>query len=404
VLKKKILLIIPNLGRGGAQKVFHQQLKYLSDDFDVTGCVFNWDGAFGHEREMNIVSLEVPAGKTYLGKVWCFISRIRRLRKLKREKGVDVSISHLEGADYINILSRTHDKIFCWIHGTKKLDGNIEGSLGWLRRNVLMPVLYRRCDLLVSVSDSIRRELVLEFGVSKEKVKYIPNGFDFEVIKKLSHESVDARLFPILTGGNILVTHCRLSRQKNLESLLTIFAKVRANKNTKLLILGDGELREQLLQHAKGIGLRTFAFWKDQDLAANKDVYFLGYFDNPYSILAQSSVYLMTSSWEGFPLALCEAMVCGVAVLTADCFTGPREIVAPDFTDKQPVKKPVFLNTGVLMPLASAPDELEIWSQTVERLLDDRHLLTEVKTSAKKRILDFDISNIHKEWLKIIKE
>jgi hypothetical protein len=37
----KVLIIIPNLGRGGAQKVFHQQLDFLSKEFDVTACVFN---------------------------------------------------------------------------------------------------------------------------------------------------------------------------------------------------------------------------------------------------------------------------------------------------------------------------------------------------------------------------
>src|SRR5688500_11479981 len=92
---RKILLIIPNLGRGGAQQMFRPQLKSLAIDFKVIGCVFHWDGAFAEDHAENIISLEVPAGKNFVLKVLYFILRIIRLKQLKRQKGIEVSISHL---------------------------------------------------------------------------------------------------------------------------------------------------------------------------------------------------------------------------------------------------------------------------------------------------------------------
>jgi hypothetical protein len=122
-----ILVIIPNLGRGGAQQIFRQQLHYLPGDFQVTGCVFNWDGAFQEEHQENIISLNVPAGTNIFFKVYYFFLRVIRLRRLKRRLKVNVAISHLEGADYVNILSSANDKTVGWIHGTKEFDKNING-------------------------------------------------------------------------------------------------------------------------------------------------------------------------------------------------------------------------------------------------------------------------------------
>src|SRR5690349_10127928 len=113
--KPKVLIIIPNLGRGGAQRVFHQQLSYLSKSTDVVGCVFNWDGSFESDKQDNIVSLNVPAGRSFIGKLYCFWKRCQALRRIKKQYGVQVSISHLEGADYVNILSRRSERIICWV-------------------------------------------------------------------------------------------------------------------------------------------------------------------------------------------------------------------------------------------------------------------------------------------------
>src|SRR5260221_1784610 len=105
-MKKRILIIITNLCRGGAQREFRQQLKYLSDSFEAIGCVFNWDGAFEEDKAANVVSLNVEGGVTWVDKTYHFVQRIIRLRELKRKNGIDISISHLEGADYVNLLSK----------------------------------------------------------------------------------------------------------------------------------------------------------------------------------------------------------------------------------------------------------------------------------------------------------
>src|SRR5690242_9656971 len=165
-----VMLVIPNLGSGGAQKVFRRQLAFYSSKCTTIGVVFNRDGFIDEDRRMDILTLDVPAGRTWPGKFIFFLRRIKRLRAIKRQHGVTVSISHLEGADYVNCLSRVNEKVICWIHGTKTHDRDISGTLGLLRRNILMPYLYRKSHLIVTVSERIAVELKRDFGQGSSRI------------------------------------------------------------------------------------------------------------------------------------------------------------------------------------------------------------------------------------------
>jgi glycosyltransferase involved in cell wall biosynthesis len=295
--------------------------------------------------------------------------------------------------------------MICWIHGTKKFDDNIEGLIGWVRHNVLIPFLYRKSEL-VTVSEGIRKELIKEYKIKKDRIRYIPNGFDVEAIQKKSHKPIDQQILSLGIQRPIktLATHCRLARQKNLKAMLDIFFRVKQSEQVRLIILGDGELRDELLDHSEKLGLRTFGFWKQHDLAENYDVYFLGHFDNPYPMVAICDLYLMTSSWEGFPLALCEAMACGVPVMSADCFTGPREVIAPTIDQQQPVDEPLISEHGILMPLAHSDDENQLWSIAVKNILHDDVTRKRLASAGPQRVRNFDLRMIQQQWLELLNE
>jgi glycosyltransferase involved in cell wall biosynthesis len=389
----KVILLIPNLGRGGAQQVFRQQLNSLSTNFEVKGCVFNWEGAFQEDRIDNIVSLDVQAGRTILGKILNFILRIRKLRRLKKKLGVHVTISHLEGADYINVLSKAGDKTICWIHGTKKHDENIEGKLGVIRRRLMIPFFYKRANRIVTVSNGITDELATDYPTLKAKLLTIYNGFDVERILNQSNEQVEENLSAIFNHSKILITHCRLSRQKNLKALFQIFNNLSKTEKKKLVIVGDGELRQELLLFCNDIGLNYWAVWENRPIHDSADVYFIGQQPNPFKYLSKASIYIMTSGWEGFPLALCEALACGLPIITTDCFTGPREIIAPEIEVTQPVEEPYHTQYGILMPLINLNDPLvlSIWVNEVNKILTS-HDLSLSRMAGVHRIREFELS------------
>jgi glycosyltransferase involved in cell wall biosynthesis len=401
----KILIIIPNLGRGGAQQVFRQQLKYLHDYLEVTGCVFNWEGAFEEDHTKEIVSLDVPAGKNYFSKGWYFTQRILRLRKLKQKQNITIAISHLEGADYVNLLSSSNDKTVCWIHGSKAHDRNINGVLGALRMKFLMPLLYKRSSAIVTVSKGIAYELASHVKGLEKMIHVIYNGFDLEAITILSKESLDSKFVDIFDHTNSIITHCRLAPQKNLNALLKIFSQITKSMTKKLVILGDGELRDELLTLCDRLGLKNWNCWNEKELSKAYDVYFLGQQMNPFKFLSKADLYVMPSAWEGFPLALCEAMACRVPVISADCFTGPREIIAPEINEPQPIEKAYTSQYGTLMPLAyeNDPASLSVWVKQIESLLG-KSGDTILTNSAVDRVCQFQLSEAMAQTVKLLRE
>lgn len=400
---KRVLLIIPNLGLGGAQNVFRQQYHLFSKSFDTITCVFNWNGATPEDRTMECISLDVPGGGKVFSKTWNFIQRIIRLRRIKKQYGITHSISHLEGADYVNILSRRGEKIVCWLHGTKKFDGQISGSIGMLRKKILMPLLYKRCTL-VAVSEGIRAEVINDLSIEPEKISVMVNGFDLDAIRKKQGESTAFPIAELAAAGVLLITHCRLAPQKNLEGLIKIFASVVQHRKSKLIIIGDGPLRDELASKAITLGLSVYRSWLNDPMSDSYNLYFTGYMSNPYPVLTKASIYLMTSSWEGFPLALGEAMACGLPSVATDCFTGPREIAAPGLNSHQPVEKPYVSGAGILMPLADSPEHFRIWTDVICKLIDDESLRKKYSEEGKLRIEQLDLKEIHKKWLEVVNE
>ena len=393
--KKKILLLIPDYGLGGAQRVFSDQSKFLSYHFDVTICTFNSNTTDVYDSIGNKINLNVKAGRNLFEKVYFFLLRLSRLRKVKNQ--FDLCISHLEGADYINLLSIQGRKTICCIHGSKLHDAEIRGFLGWIRIKIFMPFLYRRANLIVTVSEALRSELILGLKITENKVKVINNGFDIAAIEKKSKQQIPDELSLLFEHHATICLCSRLAPPKNQQSFLSIFSHVVKSAKCKLILVGDGELRKVLINQSNTLGLKTFSMWDEQPLSDQFDVYFLGAQLNPFSYVARSSLFVLPSAWEGFPLALCEAMACNVPVIASDCPTGPREILD--------VRQGNFKsNYGVLLPIPSEIEDQNFysWADAILLLLSDRTIRDDLARRAKVRVADFSIEKMENSWLKVI--
>jgi glycosyltransferase involved in cell wall biosynthesis len=128
--------------------------------------------------------------------------------------------------------------------------------------------------------------------------------------------------------------------------------------------------------------------------------------------MARAKLFVFPSLWEGFPNALVEAMACGVPVISSDCRSGPREILAPDTDFNYQTQKPDFAEYGILMPVfevkyKSAEEPLEereiMWVKTIDKLLEDEDLRKHYSEKAKQRAENFRIEKIVEEWKKVLK-
>jgi glycosyltransferase involved in cell wall biosynthesis len=156
---------------------------------------------------------------------------------------------------------------------------------------------------------------------------------------------------------------------------------------------------------AQGLGLRLYQAWNNDSLDQEYDVYMLGFQKNPFKYIRRAALFVFPSEWEGFPLALCEAMICGTPVITTDCPTGPREILAPNTPPTQLATATEWADYGVLMPLLNADfrqHALSEWVATLKQLLVNSDKRTHYSQQGAQRMQDFTADKMFRKWLAVI--
>jgi glycosyltransferase involved in cell wall biosynthesis len=396
-MRRTVLLIIPNLGYGGAQRVFNDLANVLSKDFDVIECAFNVDGASYYRTTNKIVYLDVPGGANFFSKAFYFVRRIQRLRRIKKSLNVHVTISHLEGADYINLLTSTEDKKICCVHGSKIFDRNIHGALGMLRKKILIPAIYAVADKIVAVSDGVANEFITEFGIARSKVGIINNGFDLREIQSRAEQLVGKAEW--IFSKPVLITHGRLAREKNHQLLIHLVALPRLRGKTRVVIIGDGPLHDELYTLAVSMGLNTWTAKRDDVAMGDADVCFLGFQSNPFPFLRRASLYVFPSLNEGFPMALVEAMACGLPVVSSNCPHGPSEIL--NGGDGQATVS--FGQFGVLVENdLNTSDKHLAWASVIERFLHEDDFRSDYAHRAVTRANVYGMEVFKKKWISVI--
>src|SRR5215210_6767973 len=185
-------------------------------------------------------------------------------------------------------------------------------------RGKLIPWLMKRfypwANGIVVVSHGVGDDMAQLTKIPRERITviYNPSVVGAEVWEKaqapLDHPWFKPDQPPVLVAVG------RLQMQKDFPTLLHAFAKVRKQRPVRLLILGEGKERETLEELVKKLGLES-------------DVSLPGFVANPYAYMARSSLFVLSSRWEGLPTVLIEALCCGIPVVSTDCPSGPREIL-----------------------------------------------------------------------------
>ena len=172
---------------------------------------------------------------------------------------------------------------------------------------------FPRADLILAPSLGVSDDVREITGISPDKFRVIYNPVFRPEIIELSKETPRHRWLlesdiPVILGVG------KLKPQKDFATLLRAFALVRAERTVRLIILGRGPLKHELLALATQLGI-------------SDDFQLPGHVENPYSYFSRAAVFVLSSAWEGLPNVLIEAMSCGCPVVSTDCPSGPYEIL-----------------------------------------------------------------------------
>ncbi len=386
--KKRIMLIVPMLDQGGLERVCAATARLLNKEYAVHLVVFNTTGMIYDVSGVDMTDLKLGAVDGRFGKVRNVFRRVRRVKKLKKELDIQLSYSFGPTANLVNVLSKHKDVTWIGVRGYGAL--NSKGS---------MRLTCGLADRVVSCTRVMEQEIDRQFHPKKSAAVY--NPCDIEEITRLSRCGTAAEfdLF-FARKGKTVVSMGREHDVKGFWHLVKAVSLVRKKMpDVKLMIIGAGDYS----------AYRTLA----EQLGMGDDVLFTGVQSNPFALLKKADVYALTSESEGFPNALIEAMAVGLPCVSANCLTGPAEILHEDYGECRDENRVFHADYGILtgvfhggrdMDAAHFTAEEKRFAQELAALLADAGLYRRYQDAARKRAQAFGMEAYLKHIRNLIEE
>ncbi|MBN2386539.1 MAG: glycosyltransferase [Anaerolineales bacterium] len=309
--ESRLAIFLASLHPGGAEQVMLNLARGLvGAGYGLDLLVTNATGPFRQRIPAGVELIDLQAGGA-LAALPGLVDYLRRTRPATLLTG-------LPHNNLVAIWARQfgapHSRLVISEHNPMSLDLQRSRS----RKDRLLPPLmrlfYPAADAVVAVSAAVAEDLSRLIHLPRQRIVVIHNPSVFPEIASLAQQPPELDWF---APGQppVIMTAGRLTPQKDHATLLRAFARLRAVRPLRLLILGEGELRPELEQQAA-------------DLRISADVCLAGYQPNPFQYMARSGVFVLSSAWEGFGVVLTEALACGTQVVSTDCPGGPAEILA----------------------------------------------------------------------------
>ncbi len=298
---KKVLFIIHRLTPGGAEEMVVQQVNRLDhNQFDV----FLLTLAPEIDNQNNLLSqLQIPSEKikTIVFSRWYSVHAWKQLISWLRQEQFDVVYSHLWLANLIG-------RIAAVITGVPRrivTEHNVYATRSWLERRINTFLGRFFTSRVVAVSHSVKEYLVKKENIPSEKIQVIYNGIDLEKFHPKNTSTSLRRQLGFADDDFLVLSLGKVSQQKGYDRLVAtaqILAEKSEGQNIHFVIAGRDEGKN----------------WSSLYSEAPKNVHFLGYRTDTPELLATSNLFFMPSVWEGFGLALVEAMAMGKPVVVSD--------------------------------------------------------------------------------------
>ena len=308
---KRLLMYCPALEGGGAERV----MVTLANNFACSGVQVLFVTARAAE-EVYRAELS-PAVEYRCLHTGSTLRTLLPLTRLLRRVRPDAVLSTLVEANFLTVaaarLARVAARVAVREASTPSMALRTHPRLSKRLTGRLLPVIYPRADVIIASSKGMQHDLITNFRIPPHKVQQIYNPLPLAWIRQ--HAQAPVR-HPWFAAGQppVVLSVGRLERAKDFATLIRAFAKVQAQREARLLILGEGSMRPQLEMLVRQLGL-------------SECVALPGFDPNPFRYMARAKVFAMSSIYEGFPNVLVQALACGCPVVSTDCPSGPSEIL-----------------------------------------------------------------------------
>ena len=331
---KRVALVLPDLRGGGAEQVALQLGRaFLDRGLEVDFVLVQAAGELLGERPA--ASRLVDLGAPRFRSAWLPLHRY-----LRRERP-DCLLPSMWPLTAIACLAARTARIGCRVIASEHTDFRPALEVSATDRAILRRFgrwLYGPAHLVVAVSSGVRDGLRDCVGLGPDRTAVIHNP-----LRRPSGNLPDRDDLPLFewwrSAGPSLLTVGNLKPQKAHDVLIRALPAMRAHPDARLIILGDGPLRTETAALVERLGL-------------GDRVRLPGFRTDPFPFMEAADLFVLSSVWEGFGMVLIEALACGTPVVSTDCPSGPREVLADGAY-------------GILTP----PGDVEALAEAIDRAL-----------------------------------
>ena len=362
----RVALFIPSFSGGGAERVFLTLAEgFLNCGVSVDFVVANDTGPLRDQLHPGIRLINLHRTR--------MLSCFKPLKEYLKEESPDVLITAMAHTSLVTLITKKifglSTPVILTEHSTMSLNATQSPNI---IRERLVPVLarwlYPSAEKVVAVSQGVATDLEKILRLPPEKIQVIYNPINLEEITRKSKEDTGHPYFST-NGIPVIVSAGRLNHAKDFPTLIKAFASLREQMEARLIILGEGTERDNLVKLVSDMGLQS-------------SISMPGFQPNPYSYFKNASVFALSSIYEGFSMVIIEALACGTAVVSTNCPSGPSEILNNDcYGMLVPPGSPLELAEALILQLQRTPD--------VEAL--------------KKRAQDFSVEKSIENYLEIVR-
>lgn len=305
VNRKRVLLLIPHLGGGGAEHVMTLLAQGLRQEkYEVHLGLVQQDAA-DDDAVPPWVAIHALGARRARAGAFPLLRLVWRLRP-------DVIVSGAVEVSFLVLLLRPFFPRGTCVLVRQNATASATLASGQLPRSarLLFRLLLRRSDRIICQSVAMARDLTQEIGVAEDQISVLPNPVDFKAIRA----ALDGPSMWSGAGPHLLAVG-RLSREKGFDLLLEAFVEVRRRfPGADAIIAGAGREEEALKLQCRRLGLEDA-------------VRFAGHVDNPYAYFPGATLFVLSSRHEGMPNALLEAAAAGLPLVATPASGGVVDLL-----------------------------------------------------------------------------
>jgi glycosyltransferase involved in cell wall biosynthesis len=361
-----LLHIYQNSNVGGVQQQLFNVIKNY-DKNTITpsfACIKN-KGQIAEELEESHIPVFALNQPDYND----FTSSVKRLKDIIEKNNINLIRTHRFIANFYGRIAAilTGKPVIISLHDNYNKDKRIA-------RRIINRVLALKTSKIVAVSHSIKDDIIKYDGINPDKINVIHNGIDLNRFNPNITANYLKKELGIEEGEKVIGFVGRLVPAKAIDKLIEAFAMIkRQNNDIKLLIVGFGELFEELneLTNHKKLDGHVIFTGKRRDIP---------------QLLSIMDIFVMPSISEGLPNVLIEAMAAAKPIISTKA-GGIPEIITN-------------LDNGILID-----NDINSLYQTINNLLENKDLATTLGLNARKYAeTHLDIKIVSKKWENLYKE